>query len=96
MCKGLKHVEGENRGEVKLFALSTCLWCMRTKKLLDKLGVDYWYVDVDLQDRTEQQKIMEKIKQCNRLGSFPTVRINGSCIVGYRENDIKESLGYDR
>jgi glutaredoxin len=96
MCRGVKHVEGENRGEVKLYGLSTCLWCMRTKKLLDKLGVAYQYVDVDLQSKEEQQKIMEKVKQYNRLGSFPTIIINDACIVGYREDDIKGALGHGR
>ena len=31
-----------------LYALSTCVWCRRTKQLLDQLGVEYDYVDVDL------------------------------------------------
>jgi len=94
MCVGMKHVDGEHRGEVKLYALSTCLWCMRTKKLLDSLGVEYSYVDVDLQDEEEQKKIVEKVRQCNRLGSFPTTVIDGRCIAGYKEDAIREALGY--
>jgi len=95
MCKEMKHVEGENRGKVKLYALSTCLWCMRTKKLLDKLGVDYHYIDVDTQSDEDKKNSMDKIKQCNRLGSFPTTIIDDICIMGYREKDITETLGYD-
>ena len=95
MCKAMKHVEGKNLGEIKLYALSTCLWCLRTKKLLDQLGVSYHYIDVDLQNDEDKKKSMETITQCNRLGSFPTIIINDKCIIGYREKDIKETLGYD-
>ena len=44
----LQHVPGKNMGDLKLFALSTCPWCRKTKQLLDELGVEYNFVDVDL------------------------------------------------
>ena len=32
--------------KIFLFALSTCVWCKKTKKLLDQFGVKYDYADV--------------------------------------------------
>jgi|GEM_PF-3996188 len=43
-----EQVGGEDRGDVLLYALSTCGWCRKTKALLKELGVQYRYVDVDL------------------------------------------------
>ncbi|MCJ7714049.1 glutaredoxin family protein, partial [Candidatus Bathyarchaeota archaeon] len=43
----MTQVEGENRGDVKLYALSTCGWCKKTKGLLNDLHAQYSYVDVD-------------------------------------------------
>ena len=30
----LQHVAGKNKGHIVLYALSTCPWCGKTKKLL--------------------------------------------------------------
>jgi len=46
--KYVKNVQGNNAGDIFLFALSTCVWCRKTKSLLNELGVEYSYVDVDL------------------------------------------------
>ena len=43
----LEHVSGKNAGDVKLYALSTCPWCKKIKTLLNELGVEYYFVDVD-------------------------------------------------
>jgi len=43
----IQHVHGKNVGHIMLYALSTCPWCKKTKKLLDDLGVEYYYEDVD-------------------------------------------------
>ena len=43
-----EHVEGENKGKILLYALSTCGWCRKTRQLLDDLGVAYDYIYVDL------------------------------------------------
>jgi len=43
-----KHVPGKKIGHIMLYALSTCQWCQKTKRLLDEMGLDYYYEDVDL------------------------------------------------
>ena len=90
---GLEHVEGENRGKVMLYALSTCVWCKKTKKLLADLGVEYSYVYVDLLDGEERKRTLEEVKRHNPRASFPTTVIDDEkCVVGYREKEIKEAL----
>ena len=88
-----KHIEGKNGGDIKLFALSTCIWCGKTKKLLNELGVEYDLVDVDLLDNGEQQEALSEIRKYNPAGGFPTMVIDGKdCIVGFDEQKIKNKF----
>ncbi len=89
----VKHVSGKNRGHVLMYALSTCIWCKKTKRLLDSLGVDYNYIDVDLLDEKEKDDATKEIMQWNPSCTFPTIVIDKKkCIVGYKENEIKKAL----
>lgn len=90
----MKHVDGTNRGRILLYALSTCGWCKKTKKLLGDLGVEYDYIDVDLLDGEEQDKVMEEIRRWNPRCNFPTMVINEDrCIIGFNEAETREALG---
>jgi len=92
----IEHIKGENKGKIMLYALSTCVWCKKTKKLFDKLGVEYSFVYVDLLDEDNSSKIMDEIKRWNPRRSFPTTVINDkTCIVGYKEDEIKEALNHE-
>ena len=88
------HVDGTDKGEVRLFALSTCVWCKRTKQLLTTLGVAYDYVFVDELDGSEKEEVVEAVKEHNPRCSYPTLVINNSeCIVGFKKELIEEALG---
>lgn len=90
----MKHIKGENRGHIFLYALSTCVWCKKTKRLLNELEVDYYYIDVDLLGGEEKTKKMEELERWNPKRSFPTLVINNKkCIVGYKEEEIREAIG---
>ncbi len=88
----MNHVAGKNKGQIVLYALSTCVWCRKTKELLDQIGVEYNYVDVDLLQGDEKSKATEEVKSLNPRCSFPTLAINDQCVVGYDEQKIKEAL----
>jgi glutaredoxin-like protein NrdH len=89
----ITHVAGNNRGKVMLYALSTCGWCRRTKALLNDLGVEYDYTDVDLLKGKEQDTAMEEVKKFNPDCNFPTMVIDDQkCIVGFKEDEIREAL----
>ncbi len=89
----LQHVAGKKAGDIKIYALSTCPWCKKTKALLDTLGVDYYFVDVDLLTGKDREQAVADVKKWNPNVSFPTIVINNAkCIVGFKESDIKEAL----
>ena len=89
----INHVEGENKGHVMLFALSTCGWCKRTKGLLEDMKVDFYYTDVDLLQGAERTEAIDAIKKWNPRCSFPSLVYNDSqCIIGFDETKIKEIL----
>ena len=89
----MEHVEGKNKGNVVLYALSTCGWCKKTRMLLEDLGVEFNYVYVDLTEGEERSKVIEDVQKWNPQLSFPTVVINNKdVIVGFKEDEIKEKL----
>lgn len=89
----MTHVEGKKVGDIMMFALSTCIWCRKTKTFLNSLGVDYNYTDVDLLEGDEKDKAIETITKWNPACSFPTIIINNKeCIVGYDEEKIRKAL----
>jgi len=89
----LEHVDGENKGNIILFALSTCGWCKKTRMLIEDLGVEYDYIYVDLTSGDEREEAVEALKQYNPDISFPTMVINDSdTIIGFEEDKIKTKL----
>ncbi len=78
---------------VKLYTLSTCSHCRAAKKLLNDLGVEYEYTDVDLVPKPERDAVLAEVRALNPAVSFPTIVIDGTVIVGNREDKIKEALG---
>ena len=88
-----EHVEGENKGKIILFALSTCVWCKKTKQFLNDLGVEYDYVFVDYLTGQDKDETVKEVEKWNPRCSFPTLVINDNiCIVGFKEDEIKEAL----
>ncbi|BFR49228.1 glutaredoxin family protein [Nitratidesulfovibrio sp. HK-II] len=83
----------DDSGEVKLFALSTCVHCKNTKQYLEEHGVDYKCVFVDQLEGDERKAVLEEIRAHNPKLSFPTLVCgNGRVIVGFHKEDIKEAL----
>ncbi len=89
----ITHVPGKDAGHVMLFALSTCVWCGKTKKLLDEMGVAYDYEYIDLLKEDAKKETMKTVKKWNPACSFPTLVIKDShCIVGFKEDEIRKAL----
>lgn len=87
------HVKGEKKDEAFLYALSTCIWCKKTKQLLDDLKVEYSYIFVDQLEGEEKEKTKNELRKWNPRTSFPTIVIkNEICIVGYKPDEIKKAL----
>lgn len=79
---------------VKLYALSTCAWCRRTKNFLDENGVEYELTYVDLLEGPEKDQILEEVSKWNPRRSFPTVVIDDTrSVAGFKPELLKEELG---
>lgn len=87
------HVPGRKSSHIMLYALSTCGWCQKTRKLLDELGVEYDYEYVDQLLGEERDKAIQEVKVWNPASSFPILVIdNERCIIGFKEDQIRETL----
>jgi glutaredoxin-like protein NrdH len=85
-------VPGENRGDIFVFALSTCVWCQKTKELLRKLGVQYRYIDVDLVEGEIRNEVAADLAAKNPDTSFPTIVLDDGSrvIIGFQEAEIRD------
>ncbi len=76
----------------KVYALSTCPYCKRTKRFLDQHKIEYDHVDVDLLDDAKQDKVIEEIEKMTGKRAFPVVIIGTEIIVGHDEEKLKKAL----
>lgn len=91
MAAKVKKVEGKDRGNVLIYALSTCIWCRKTKNLLKDLNIAYSYIDVDLLEEEERKKVLKDLKKFNPAKGFPTIVINNKdAVIGFDENKIRD------
>lgn len=77
---------------IKVYALSTCPWCKKVKKLLDDENVEYDVVDVDLLSGQEQQDAVKEVENLTGKRSFPVTVINDKVISGFKQEEILEEL----
>jgi len=87
-------VPGRNKKHrVFLYAISTCAWCKRAKKLLKDNEIEYEYVDVDLCSKEEQEEMRSDILSRGGRLSYPTIIIdNDILITGFQEDKIRKAL----
>jgi len=86
-------IDGDNKKHnVKIFTLSTCGWCRKTKKLLKDMNIAFEYVDVDMLSGKEKRETLKEMKQYNPKRSFPMIIIDGNVVVGYHPDDILKLL----
>lgn len=81
---------------VKLYALSTCPWCKKTKKLLDDKGVNYEVYEVDLLQGEEQKEAISQVDRLVSRRSFPVLHVGDKVIQGYKEEEIEEALQHEK
>lgn len=89
-------IPGEDRGKVVLYTISTCMWCKKTKRLLNELGVKYSYIDVDSLQGEEKEKVKKEVLKWKSTASYPLLVIDDKhSIPYYDEEDIKKELGFE-
>lgn len=77
-----------------MYALSTCAWCKLAKKFLNENKVEYEYIDVDLCNAEDKEKIKKEILSKGGSLSYPTIIIDDKILIsGFRKDRLKEALG---
>lgn len=78
--------------KVMMFTLSTCPWCRKSKKFFQDRGIPFDFVDYDLADEAEQDRIGKEVLKHTGHIAFPFVRINDQVIIGYNPERYEELL----
>lgn len=79
--------------KVKLFTLSTCSHCLRSKKYFKDNGIEVEITDIDLLTGTERERVMDEVRKLNPDCTFPTICIDDEVVVGFNEERIRKALG---
>jgi len=77
----------------KVYALSTCPYCKRTRRFLDDHKIAYDCIEVDLLDDPKQDEVLDEIEKLTGRRSFPVVIIGKEIIVGHDETKLRKALG---
>jgi len=87
-------VSGQKRQhKVVLYALSTCAWCRMTKQFLKDNDIEYEYIDVDLCEEEDKQKIRDHIQSKGGPLSYPTIIVDDNVLItGFRTDKLREAL----
>jgi len=89
----MKHVDGAvDRGKVVLYALSTCVWCRRTRQLLEEAKLAYDYEYVDLAEPARADEIERLLVETFGHASYPSIVTPKGNVQGYRPEEIKALL----
>jgi len=84
---------GAGRHETRFYGLSTCIWCRKTRQLLEELGVPFEFVYLDLLGQEEKDHMLAELDGFGRGESFPMLVIDGAtCVIGFRPDDIRRAL----
>ncbi len=78
---------------IRMYSLSTCSHCRRTKEFFTSQGIEFEFTDVDLLTGDERHALVEQVRKINPRISYPTIMIGDTVIVGFRETEIREALG---
>lgn len=73
-----------------LFTKSTCPYCIRAIKLLEKNDVEYQYIDIDLLPSNLYDEVVGVLRDELQYKTVPMVLYNGDFIGGLQE--LKQHL----
>ena len=86
-------MKGKNICNIRVYALSTCIWCKRAKTFLDSYNIEYSYVFVDLLPENEQEEIENMLCEYTSILSYPII-LSDKCepIIGYNQQKLKNLI----
>lgn len=84
----------DQKRQVVLFALSTCIWCRKTRNWLEQKGVEFKLHHMDLLTGAEKQAALDEMNRHVERIAYPVVVIDGSTVIqGYHPDMLEEELG---
>lgn len=78
--------------KIKIYALSTCIWCKKTIDYFTEKGIPFEHIYVDLLEDEERKLIKEELGKFNPERSYPTIVIGHKVIIGFKQNDFEKEL----
>jgi glutaredoxin len=82
--------------KVKLYTMSTCPWCMKTKQFLTEHDIAFECTEYDLVSKEEQKNIVNDMRSRGGGSAFPFIIIGDEAIEGYDLARIKKCLGLEK
>ncbi len=73
--------------KVTVYSTPTCPFCKKLKAFLTEQQITF--VDIDV--AADDAKAKEMIAKTNQMG-VPVIEIDGNCIVGFQEENIRKAL----
>lgn len=73
--------------KIKVYTTPTCPYCKMVKDFLNEEGIDFKDINV----AQDQEAAKEMIERSGQMG-VPQIDINGTLIVGFDKDKIKEEL----
>jgi glutaredoxin-like protein NrdH len=84
----------KNNHKVTVYALSTCVWCKLTKEFLKENEVSFEFIDVDLLEDEDKEKVRQTIVSKGGSLTYPTTIVDDKVVItGFRKDKLKEALG---
>ena len=88
-------VEGDNdKREIIIFTLSTCMWCKKCKGFLNDRKIKYKYIDMDQIPYSQKSQILDFLRSnYSQRVSYPyMICDNRDIVVGYDPNKYEELM----
>lgn len=83
----------DKHDSIKMYGLSTCFHCKALTTFLKEQGLNFEVINVDELLGFERREIIKEVKRINQRCSFPTTVIGERVVVGFKEDDLRETLG---
>jgi len=88
-------VNGKNdKQDVSIFTLSTCMWCKKCKRYLNEREIKYKYIDIDKITPDQKSKILQYLRENYKPDriSYPFLICDNKFVVGYDPNKYEELM----
>ena len=78
---------------VKMYTISTCIWCKKAKQFMKDHNIEHTYVDVDLCEKDDREKIRQDILSRGGQLVYPVIIVDDQIIINkFHVKKIREAL----